>query len=149
MRYHHRRKIGDADRAVPWVSVPVRDELQSVAFLLSDTRRIGRYRICSGAYDSICVETDGQTVSGEDPDSLHYVTAQCRWLEKVRTETGDNTCGATCGEKVAKPWKFIQKVDKVYLREWFGLVYLLWRVREKICCPSIPEMTTNLGERFF
>ena len=71
-----------------------------------------------------------------------------RWLEKVRTRTGDSTCGATvCCER----WKdvLIQRLDNRYLREWFGPEYLFWRIREEICRSAIPEMTTFLDEYFF
>ena len=31
-------------------------------------------------------------------------------------------------------------MDNRYLREWFGLEHLLWRIREEIRRPAIPEM---------
>ena len=53
--------------------------------------------------------TDRLLVWDEDPDSFDDVAAQCRWYrdgpEKVRTETGDSTCGATvCCER----WKDVE-----------------------------------------
>ena len=35
------------------------------------------------------------------------------------------------------------------MREWFGLEYLLWRIREEVRRPAIPEMTMYLDKYFF
>ena len=43
----------------------------------------------------------------------------------------------------------IDRLDNRYLREWFGLEYLHWRIREEICRPAMPEMKKFLGEYFF
>ena len=51
--------------------------------------------------------------------------------------------------KGGKTRNLIQRLDGRYLREWLGLEYLLWRIREEICRPSIPEMTKFLDKHFF
>ena len=48
-----------------------------------------------------------------------------------------------------KTWNLIPRLDNRYLREWFKLEYLLWRIREEICRPAILEMTKHLDEYFF
>ena len=41
--------------------------------------------------------------------------------------------------KGGKTFNLIQRLDNKYLREWFGLESLLWRIREEICRPRIDE----------
>ena len=48
-----------------------------------------------------------------------------------------------------KTWNLIRKLNNWCRREWFGLEYLLWRIREEIRRPAIPEMTKYLDEYFF
>ena len=47
-----------------------------------------------------------------------------------------------------KTWNLIHRLENTYLREWFRLEYLLWRIREEIFRPAIPEMTKYLDEYF-
>ena len=96
--------------------------------------------------------TDRIAVWDEDPDSFDDFAAQCRWyrdgLRKSEQALATAHVVRLFAAKAGKTWNLIQRLDNKYLREWFGLEYLLWRIREEICRPAILEMTKYLGEYF-
>ena len=96
---------------------------------------------------------DRVAVWDEDPDSSGDFAAQCRWyrdgLRKSEQRLATAHVVRLFAAKGGKTWNLIQRLDNRYLREWFGLEYHLWRIREEICRPAIPEMTKYLDEYFF
>ena len=89
----------------------------------------------------------------EDPDSFDDFAARCRrYRDGLRkSEKGLATAHVVrlFAAKVGKTCNVIQRLDNRYLREWFGLEYLLWRIRGEICRPAILEMTKYLDEDIF
>ena len=124
---------------------------------LSDTRTFERYLVVSALVAELTTVamsklTDRLTVWDEDPDSFDDFAAQCRWYRDGlrKSEQGLATAHVVrLFAKGGKTWNLIQKLENRNLREWFGLEYLLWRIREEICRLAIPEMTKFLDEYFF
>ena len=46
-------------------------------------------------------------------------------------------------------WNVMHRLDDQYPRAWFGLEYLLVRIREEICRPAIPELIKHLKGYLF
>ena len=86
----------------------------------------------------------------EDPDSFDDFPAQCRWYRDGSRKSEQRLATAHVvrlfAAKGGKTWNLTQRLDSRYLREWFGLEYFLWRIREEICRPAVPEMTKYLDE---
>ena len=96
--------------------------------------------------------TDRLIVWDEDPGSFVDFAAQCRWyrdgLRKSKQRLATAHVVRLFAAKGGKTWNLIQRLDNGYLRVWFGLEYLLWRIREEIYRPAITEMTKFLDEYF-
>eukprot|EP00969_Alexandrium_andersonii_P119037 5262891-Alexandrium_andersonii.AAC.1 len=89
----------------------------------------------------------------EDPDTFDDFAAQCRWYRDGLKPNERNLATAHVirlfAAKGGKTWNLIQRLDDRFLKADFGIEYLLWRIREVICRPAIPEMTKYLDEYFF
>ena len=96
---------------------------------------------------------DKLLVWDEDPDSFDDFSAQCRWYRDGLKPRDRSLATAHIvrlfAAKGGKTWNLIQTLEDKYLKADFGMEYLLWRIKEVICRPAIPEMTKYLDEYFF
>ena len=94
--------------------------------------------------------TDSLAVWDEDPDSFDDFAAQRRCdrdgLRKPEQGLATAHVVRLFAARGGKTWNLIQRLDNRCLQEWFGLESLLWRIREEICRPAIPETTKDLDE---
>ena len=96
---------------------------------------------------------DKLLVWDEDPDTFDDFSAQCRWYRDGLKFSERSLATAHVirlfAAKGGKTWNLIQRLEDRFLKADFGMDYLLWRIREVICRPAIPEMTKYLDEYFF
>ena len=125
---------------------------------VSDTRTFERNPVVSALVAELTTiamsnRTDRLAVWDEDPDSFDDFAAQCRWrrdgLKNPEQGLATTRVVRLFTARSGKTWNLIQRLDNKYLREWFGLECLHWRIREEIRHPTIPEMTKYLDTYFF
>ena len=117
------------------------------AFLqLSDPLTFERYPVVSAVVEDLATVatskvTDRLAVWDEDENSFDDFAAQCLWYRDDLRESERRLATAHVvrlfAAKGGKTWNLIQRRDNRYVREWFELKYLLWRIREEICRPAL------------